>query len=251
MIGLKNGGNVVSSTTRNMGKLLVAGCSVSDYTQVDKVWGEYLSEKLGVEYIHEGAGCGSNWRIWRVIINAINTNQITPDDKIFVQYTEVTRKEFWSPFNYLKEPLYNSNHNSWINDTYPNLGDSDGVLIRYKVDAHIWHTEKKDRPLFKAYNKHVNPAYEKEIFLQQHAMFQCFLKQREFDNVYFITVGGYGTEMLDDQLNPIIERFYRNNWVHIRDAFEPPAHLPGDPGHLSDWGHEDLAKRLAKHFSLT
>ena len=46
-------------------KLCVAGCSFSDYTKVDKVWGEYLAEKLDVDYLHEGAGCGSNWRIWR------------------------------------------------------------------------------------------------------------------------------------------------------------------------------------------
>lgn len=230
-----------------MDNLIVTGCSVSDYTVVDKVWGEYLAEKLGVNYIHEAAGCGSNWRIWRVIVDAVKTKRINPTDKIFIQYTEATRKEFWSPFNNEKRSLYKSNKGS-INDVY---GNKDGTLIRYKVDAYKWHEIKQDRVLFKAYNRHVNPTYEREIFLQQHSMFQCFLKQYGFDNVYFINVGPYGSEMLDNELWPIIEPFYRDNWVHIRDAFDNENHLPNDKGHLSDKGHANLANELVKHFSLT
>ena len=84
MSGVKNGGIAVNNTTRNMANLLVAGCSVSDYTQVDKVWGEYLAEDLGLNYIHEGAGCGSNWRMWRVIVDAVKTKQITPNDIVIL-----------------------------------------------------------------------------------------------------------------------------------------------------------------------
>ena len=50
-------------------KIAVAGCSVSDYTGegVERVYGEILAESLNVEYIHEGAGIGSNYRMWRKI----------------------------------------------------------------------------------------------------------------------------------------------------------------------------------------
>ena len=33
-----------------MSKLIVAGCSVSDYTNVKKVWGEYLAEQLNLNW---------------------------------------------------------------------------------------------------------------------------------------------------------------------------------------------------------
>jgi hypothetical protein len=45
-------------------KLCVAGCSFSDYAgDVANVYGAILAEKLNVDYIHHGAGSGSNYRI--------------------------------------------------------------------------------------------------------------------------------------------------------------------------------------------
>jgi len=241
-----------------MGNLLVAGCSVSDYTKVDKVWGEYLAEELNLNYIHEGAGCGSNWRMWRVIVDAVKSKRITPEDRIFVQYTETTRREFWSPYSNKRQPLWNSNDKSFINDTYkvknPQDGTTkvDGVLIRYKIDSYLHHHAPADIALLKSYNKHVNPPFEKELFLQQHSMFQCFMKQNGFNNVYFINVGGYGFELLDewDDYRPITEPFYKDNFKHVKNAFDPPWHLPLDLGHLSEEGHANLAKELVRHFQF-
>ena len=60
-----------------MTRLVVAGCSVSDYTEVDKPWGEYLSEQLSCEYLHLAAGSGSNYRMWRLLVSHIVDNKIT------------------------------------------------------------------------------------------------------------------------------------------------------------------------------
>jgi hypothetical protein len=78
-----------------MSKLIVAGCSVSDYTNVKKVWGEYLAEQLNYEYVHEAAGCGSNYRMWRVLTTHILNGNITANDTVVVQYTTLERNEFW------------------------------------------------------------------------------------------------------------------------------------------------------------
>lgn len=225
-----------------MGNLLVAGCSVSDYTQVDKVWGEYLAEKLNLNYIHQAAGCGSNWRMWRVVVNAVKNKLISPNDLVFMQYTELTRREFWSPYNNDRVKLYKSNK-SWITDQY---GDNDGSIIRYKIDADKWHQEPKDNTLFKAYTKHVNPAFEKELFFQQHSMFECFMKQNGFDNVYFLNVGHYCPEFLEEH----VALFYKDNFAAIDDALATPNHLSDDTYHMNDTGHTNLANQLVKIFGL-
>ena len=70
-------------------KVIVGGCSVSDYTgaEVDRVYGEILSERLNAEYIHHGSGCGSNYRMWRKITNLIMNGEISDKDLIIMQYT--------------------------------------------------------------------------------------------------------------------------------------------------------------------
>ena len=77
-------------------KLFVGGCSVSDYSQVNYVYGELLAKKIDCEYIHEASSCGSNWRIWRKIINHIMSGNLTSNDLLIIQYTTLERKEFWT-----------------------------------------------------------------------------------------------------------------------------------------------------------
>ena len=136
MAGHKTGGNDVNSIMRSMANnLLVAGCSVSDYSEVKQTYGEYLANKLNLNYVHRAAGCGSNWRIWRVIFDAVNNKIITPEDLIIVQYTEITRTEFWSDtisYSTLEDPV-----------------DTGGVMIRWKLDADKWTPNKSSKPLLK------------------------------------------------------------------------------------------------------
>jgi enterochelin esterase-like enzyme len=81
-------------------KVIVGGCSVSDYTgpEVKKVYGEILANNINAEYIHHGAGCGSNYRIWRTITRMVMNNEIDKDDIVFIQYTDVSRQEYWSSY---------------------------------------------------------------------------------------------------------------------------------------------------------
>lgn len=206
-----------------MPKLIVAGCSVSDYTNVNKVWGEYLADQLGYEYLHEAAGCGSNYRIWRVLASHIRKNIITPDDTVVVQYTTLERNEFWSPSDSTVEPRHHR-------DEYDN-----GSLIRYKVDSHNWHFGYESK-LMKIYDRFINLKYEEEKFINNHLMFQCLMKEYKIKNLYFVKVGGYGQESLT------LLDCYKDNYKVCQNIFDNHQnHLLNDSCHLSSTGHKLLA----------
>ena len=62
-----------------------------------------------------------------------NENKIiTPEDLIIVQYTEITRTEFWS----------STSENPKLEDTV----DTGGVMIRWKMDAHEWTSNTSSKP---------------------------------------------------------------------------------------------------------
>ena len=78
-------------------KVIVAGCSFSDYMEDNSyVYGDRLAMMLGATYIHEGAGAGSNWRIWRRITKMVLDDFLMPNDIVIIQYTGLERTEFWS-----------------------------------------------------------------------------------------------------------------------------------------------------------
>jgi len=203
-----------------MTKLIVAGCSVSDYTQVDNVWGEILAESLNYDYIHEAAGCGSNYRMWRVLTNYILTGKITAKDTVIVQYTTVERNEFWSPI---------------IQDDWKRELCYDGNILRFKSGSHTWHTGAENK-LMKTYEKFISTEFETEKFINNHMMFQCLAKEYGIKNLYFLKVGSYAIDNI-----PFID-FYRDNYIHYNKLTIEKYHLKNDNGHLSMLGHEDLAK---------
>lgn len=237
MTGQKSGGLESTSITKNMPKLLVLGCSVSDYTKVDNPWGKILAETLGYEYIHEAAGCGSNWRMWRRAYDLVNSKTVTPADTVIIQYTEFVRREFWSPYQKESRALYGSNNKSFLSESY-----DDGTIIRYKADAHTWGDyvgpEKK---FLKLYNHFVNLKFELEQFKMMHGMFQGFMQQQGFNKLYFLKAGGYGPLESSSDL----EHFYQKNWINASNCFS--YHLPDDTLHMSQEGHANLASLVHKY----
>lgn len=206
-----------------MPKLVVAGCSVSDYTNVNKVWGDYLAELLNYDYLHEAAGCGSNYRMWRVLTSHILNGNINSSDTVIVQYTTLERNEFWSPTveeDYLRDPLF------------------DGNIIRFKSHSYTWH-KGSEAKLMKLYERFINDDFEKEKFVNNHMMFQCLAKEYNIQNLYFVKVGAYGLEDLS-LLNQ-----YKNNFFDYSDIFNKSEnHILNDQYHLSDTGHKLLATNI-------
>ena len=204
-----------------MTRLVVAGCSVSDYTEVDKPWGEYLSEQLSCEYLHLAAGSGSNYRMWRLLVSHIVDNKITADDTVIVQYTTPERNEFWSP--------------------RPRLGDdhipSGGSIVRIKTNTFL-ENDGPEHKFAKLWKNFINVEFELEKFKVNHIMFQCLMKEYGIKNLYFVQAGYYGYTLGDLQLLEL----YKNNNIICRDIFKVETCLPNDLSHFNDTGHKLLAE---------
>lgn len=80
-----------------MVKIAVGGCSFSDRRYGVKPYGDQVAEYYGVEYIHEAASAGSNYRIWRTLTAHILNKNLVKGDVIIVQYTLLDRSESWTP----------------------------------------------------------------------------------------------------------------------------------------------------------
>lgn len=212
-------------------KICVAGCSFSDYTKVDKVYGEYLAEKLKYDYIHEAAGCGSNWRIWRRVYTLIRDNLITPDDLLIIQYTITERQEFYSRFR-VDHSLDNKQN---MREPF-----GDGDIIRYKMDSHIWQKTPQDKSFLEMYQRnHVDLGFAELQFECFHSMFQSYLKLKNINTIFFKS--NYRSNL---DLMPEFEQksFFKN------DCCTPPYNLTdNDHAHMNDLGHKNIADQLYKH----
>lgn len=222
-------------------KLCVAGCSFSDYTKVDKVWGEYLAEKLNVEYIHEGAGCGSNWRIWRQVCSHVLSGKLTSADLLIVQYTGIDRREFWSanPPMPPREPI------TKIQTQEPSYDG--GSIIRYKYNSHTWQDYPEEKQLFELYERNfVNPRFENDNFVVHSNMFQEFLKNHGIRTIFLRVRAWY-------QYPSYIPEFQKYLFEEPEEFLnDKTTWLDGtDNGHLSVDGHSRFADMIHQHINVT
>jgi len=221
-------------------KVVVGGCSVSDYTRVKRVYGEILAENIGADYIHHGAGCGSNYRTWRNVTNLVMNNEITEDDLILIQYTEPTRQEFWS--SYVDE------HRQHIRDSKYN-----GDIIRWKYGAHIWHKtafdnhQKFEQKFFKLKEEYfTSTEFDLERFEYNHYLFHNTIVSKNIKIAYVVPNGymrGKGAEFID--------RFNKSGEIHITEnltfphspntTFDSSLYLLDDMSHFNQLGHEYVA----------
>lgn len=215
-----------------MKKLFVAGCSVSDYTEVDEVYGEIIARMLGREYVHEGSGCGSNWRIWRRITNHIINGNLTPNDLLIVQYTTLERREFWS-FNEKDEP----NAKFRMRERYRNpLG---GDIIKFKYCLYEHQNFPNEGKLFELIEKKfTNPYFDMDVFQTQHLMFQCLLKEYNIPTIFFGFYHNQDTIRLMD--------YFKDSYFHVDEIKGDLNYLLKDLGHFNKNGHEYVAKRMAE-----
>lgn len=218
-------------------KLVVGGCSVSDRTEVDECYGEILAKRLNVEYIHHGAGCGSNYRLWRKITTDVINNKIAAGDLVVVQYTEVTRQEFWSS-HYAKDTRRKDRYgNVTLRECYDN-----GDIIRWKVQNNGWSTnEIKFLTLKEQHFTNVN--FDIERFTYNHFLFHNTLINKGIKVVYFVPSGhmnGYG--------NSFIDYFKDNGEVHLKQNYgdNELKYLLPDKCHFSQLGHQYVAEQLEK-----
>jgi hypothetical protein len=230
-------------------KIAVAGCSVSDYTGegVERVYGEILAESLNVEYIHEGAGIGSNYRMWRKITNLVMDDTITSDDLVIIQYTQTSRQEFWhSKYEERDEMRYMGCNNQLVREAAYG-----GDIIRWKPD--IWKSLKGSifagngadvvqTKFFQLKEEHfTSPDFDDERFKYNHYLFHNAMMQKRIKVVYVVGSGlmnGYG--------GVFKHLFDKNGEIHITGDFGIEKYVLDDKAHFNQLGHEYLAKTIEK-----
>jgi len=171
----------------NYKKLTVAGCSVSDRgSGVDWCYGDKLAELLDVEYDHQGAICGSNDRIFRVVTNGIINGSIDTDTLVVIQYTQPVRREFWTS-NTVDEPFPGPVNPTGRIPLVESYGEEriDGQLVRWKPNAHSWQKVDSIGKFFKQYEEQfADLKYAADVFAGQHYNFVHMLNAKKIPHVF-------------------------------------------------------------------
>jgi len=222
-------------------KLFLAGCSFSDYTKVHKNYGEILAGLLGIDYVHEGAGCGSNYRIWRTITNHILDKNLTSDDLLIVQYTNVTRNEFYSPYpnKYFKS--------SFIQVSVADKSHNNGSLIRYKLGSWEWQKYPEEKEFFQIYeNTFLNENFELEKFKVNNYNFQSMLQVNSIPTIFLDT---FRICLFENYVSDHFEKFQYRDLEQLNSSEYDLEQ--GDTSHMSQQGHQELAGKLLTHIKHT
>lgn len=215
-------------------RLCVAGCSVSDYTCIDRTYGDLLSEDIGFDYLHEAVGCGSNDRIWRRITNHIIDGNLTSNDIIIIQYTEITRTEFWSAYTF---PRYKHD------GPKEEASHDEGRILSFKMGAYIWQHYDIEKTFFKNYEKYfTSDGYATEKFRVNNFNFQHMIQNLGLKVIFFLStrIGQYDENICYGYLNDLSYRDITGGKkeYNLRDD---------DQCHMNQIGHNVTAVKLKEH----
>lgn len=242
-------------------KLVVTGCSLSDRTRVPRCYGDYLSEILGLEYLHLAKGATSNDRIWRVLTKHILDGVITSDDIVVVQYTDIHRREF---------PSYGHNYeNFYVPETSTYHGpiekfqssyqeDQIYFVSHYKADSRLWQANECDEEVHTVYQKNCSvEEFDIDYFYTRHVQFEAFCELHniklvifwcrytgKYDKDIIVKIYGHKNLLLEGLYWDQLDQKQRDDFVLGYDGGDP-THW--DNSHFNDAGHRFTAERLAEH----
>jgi len=245
-------------------KVIVGGCSVSnDFNQslhIHEVYGQILANQIGADYVHHSVDAGSNHRIWKkitqmVMPNALTTrnkNQaregaITKDDIVIIQYTHITRDEFFS-VNVPNSNVPNSVRvpRGWSDecDVYDN-----GNIIRFKINSpQKPQRYKHQKKFFELKEKYfTSETFDKERFEYNHYLFHNTMMSKGIKVVYLVSPN----RPLNNYSWDYRHLFNKNGELHLtllEDNDEYLRHCDGstDHYHFSKKGHKYVAIELEK-----
>lgn len=203
--------------------LFVGGCSFSSPFNLDpsQSWPALVANETGYNLIDESSIAGSNYRIWRKTVTAIENRTISPNDIVIIQYTEPHRSEFYSPLS--RNIEFKDRHAAA--EEYHN-----GYIVKNKWGLEITGVgkEKKYGYLSRFFSC---DEFDMERFEIEHAMFQGYLQNLGFKRVAFIVSNYFPA--LEKTLYPVID---------CNDVLK--HHQPNDTYHLNELGHTMVAQRV-------
>jgi hypothetical protein len=230
--------------TKNYKKIFTVGCSFSDRTRVTKSYGDYLAEELDRKYIHNAAGCGSNNRMWRTATNAIMNNELTSDDLLIVQYTEITRSEIWTASEQgglatmVGNELVAPTGKVVVRDKFRHDGD----IIRFKPGCSEWQPFEHEMQFIQQFEEqHVSPEFCIEQAIINNYNFQNMLHVQKIPTI-FLQALRYGHELFDKNYFNFPEfRYSAQTLIDHNHALSKD-----DDYHINDAGHKWIATELAR-----
>lgn len=223
-------------------KLTVLGCSYSDRSRVEKNYCDYLSSKLEIKGESLAAGCGSNPRIWRLVLSGIRSNTINKNTLLVIQYSEIFRKEFWSKFY---DPNLARGKNSYGNGHPLREEFNGGDLIKYKFGASAWQPTHYEKSLFKNLEKNfLDEKYENEIFKNNHYSLLNTLENHQINTIFLNTHYINGSGLLDFNNFKYSTVFDLVNPLNFPQEEDGNCLNGDDCSHLSKKGHISLSNML-------
>lgn len=224
-----------------MDKIFVAGCSFSDWSQVEYNYGEYLGKILNKPVGFHTAGCGSNYRMWRKLVPAITNKEITENDLLIVQYTSVERREFWTSLESSDPADYGTNGHatkgSLMREKY-----GEGETFKFKTHAHTWQVNSEEKTFFKLYEENfLYIPYETELFNTYHTMFKGFLHEYKIPTIFLHTTYAYHVPLYE------LTSPYQH-YLDVKHVQTPELCFEKDTcSHLTAEGHQKLANILQEY----
>ena len=257
--------------------LAVGGCSYSDYTQVDKVYGEYCAEILGLEYKHYARGGSSIPRMFYALTKAIENNEIKRGDIVVLQYTDPHRK-------LIPEPLPPETHDGCIAGAPGQVEVwqtpyGEGYTTDYKSHSWEWQPNSRAKAIHRELEQAFNNEFETDYAMTLNTMFIGLAESKGIEVVpiecrFVEHIYWEGKEVSkDDVAGPIRNRlppklqnrmFRELDFIRVGDDKNPsptdlgfaniqhnirsePIQGPYDGSHLSTLGHKTIGEELAGH----
>lgn len=259
-----------------MKNVAVCGCSYSDYTSVNKVYGEWIAEHLGLNYLHYAKGGSSNHRSIYKSARGIISGELGHQDILVFQITDPHRKILPS----LEPELTTDDH---INKAgMPDRWETpfgEAWTTDYKSESHTWQgpyipgtVTYLNTRLHKALEvAGINNAFETDLLRVQIHMLEALAKQHGVDIIFLET--RYVEFMQDDRVEKNQDeiagsvselmtkesaqtKFREKDFFTPGSASEPSEYDLGmdswygdvyDHSHLSEKGHEYVGELLATH----
>ena len=267
-----------------MNNVAVCGCSFSDYTSVDKVYGEWIAEGLGLNYLHYAKGGGSNHRSVYRAARGIISGELGSGDILVFQITDPHRKILPS-----FEPDYLDPKEKEIGGPgKPEQWDTPygiGWTTDYKAESHTWQgpyipgsVSYLNTRLHKALElAGVSNEYETDTLRVQLHMLEALCKQHNVDIIFvqsryiaFIDfnvanfrrrnqndIAGDASTLMSTESAQ--KKFVETDFIKAGTAHEPSEYDLGygdrngnaeyDHSHLSERGHQYLGELLTTHIN--
>lgn len=167
-------------------KIAVAGCSYSDYTGVNKVYGEYAAEKLNAEYLHLARGSSSNQRSVYISTRNIISGQLSKGDALVFQITDPHRKLLASHTPFVLPDKLPGQPEQW------STPHGDAWTTDYKAGSHQWQGSdtvgSKNVMLHKALEEAcINNAHETDVLATQITLLDALCKTNGITFIPLVT----------------------------------------------------------------